>query len=170
MLKTSGGTEMLQDSQFLILCFAAVGCAIIGGVYFTFSAFVMIALGAVEREAGIAAMKAINYTILRSLFMPLFYGTTLAATVLAGIAIFQWSMPDSRWILVGSVVYLAGMFLVTVIFNVPMNNTLDQVKTESVDAAGVWADYIRTWTKWNHVRTIASLFTSLTYVAVLICG
>jgi uncharacterized membrane protein len=161
---------VLQTLQFGLLWFGAIGCAAIGGVYFAFSAFVMTALGAVERSAGIAVMQAIDFAILRSLFMPLFYGTTLAAAVLAGIAIFQWSMPGSRWILVASLVYLVGMFLVTAIFNVPLNNALNQFNSASAEAASIWADYIRTWTKWNHVRTVAGLVTSLAYVAVLTRG
>lgn len=43
------------------------------------------------------------------------------------------------------------------IFNVPGNNALAAVQPGSEQGAALWADYLRTWTNWNHVRTVASL-------------
>jgi uncharacterized membrane protein len=39
-------------------------------------------------------MNAINVDIVRSLFMPLFLGGTLAAAALAVIAILRWGEPE----------------------------------------------------------------------------
>ena len=58
-----------------LLWFAALGCALLGGVYFAFSAFVMRSLRDAG-HAGTVAMNSINRVILRSAFMPLFLGTT----------------------------------------------------------------------------------------------
>ena len=67
----------------ILLWFSALGCGLLAGVYFAFSTFIMTALGQVGQANGAAAMNAINSTILRSLFMPFFFGTTLSSTVLA---------------------------------------------------------------------------------------
>ncbi len=49
------------ERAFVILAFAAaVGCGIVGGIFYAFSAFVMRALGRLAPEQGAAAMKAIN--------------------------------------------------------------------------------------------------------------
>ena len=42
--------------------------------------------GRIDQAAGIATMNAINDVILRSAFMPVFFGTTVAAAVLAVVA------------------------------------------------------------------------------------
>ncbi len=65
-----------------LLWFSALGCGLMAGVYFAFSTFIMTALGRLDQAAGIAAMNAINVDIVRSLFMPLFLGTTVAGAAL----------------------------------------------------------------------------------------
>ncbi|WP_245350551.1 hypothetical protein [Bradyrhizobium sp. UFLA03-84] len=65
-----------------LLWFSALGCGLLAGLYFAFSAFVMTALGRIDQAAGISAMNAISVDILRSLFMPVFLGTTLSCAVL----------------------------------------------------------------------------------------
>lgn len=94
-------------SQYLtsaLLWFSAVGCGLLAGVYFAFSAFVMAALGRVDPAAGIAAMNAINVVITRSLFMPFFLGTTLTAAALAVLALFRWGEPGAIAMLTGGVI------------------------------------------------------------------
>ena len=59
--------------------FPLIGCGLIAGLYFAFSAFIMTALGRIGQAAGITAMNAINAVIVQSLFMPLFLGTTVAS-------------------------------------------------------------------------------------------
>jgi uncharacterized membrane protein len=150
-----------------LLWFSAIGCGLMAGVYFAFSAFIMTSLARIAPAAGIAAMNAINVEIVRSLFMPLFMGTTLAAAVLAGLAVFRWSEPGSAVLLAGGVLYVAGMFIVTAALNVPLNNALAAVDPSSAGGAALWTTYLRDWTLWNHVRTLASLAASLLFVAAI---
>jgi uncharacterized membrane protein len=53
--------------------------------------------------------------------------------------------------------YIGGAILVTMLCNVPRNNALAAVQPDSAGGDQLWADYIRTWTAWNHVRTFACL-------------
>jgi uncharacterized membrane protein len=139
-----------------LLWFSVVGCGLMAGVYFAFSGFVMTALSRIDRASGVAAMNAINAVILRSLFMPLFFGTTVAALILAVMALARWGTAGALSMLVGGVAYVLGMFVVTMLFNVPLNNLLQAAEPSIADAAPNWARYLREWTMWNHVRTIAS--------------
>jgi uncharacterized membrane protein len=108
---------------------AALGCGLMAGVYFTFSAFGMTALGRIPTEGGIAAMQSINRVIVRSPFMPLFLGTTILSLVLAGVAVVEWSERGDLPMLVAGVVYFFSMFVCTAVFNVPFNNALDAAPT-----------------------------------------
>lgn len=50
--------------------------------------------------------------------------------------------------------------VVTMAFNVPLNNRLDALDPAGLsvaDAAREWAAYYGPWTAWNHVRTVAPL-------------
>lgn len=158
---------MLDTLTVALLWFAALGCALIGGLYFAFSAFIMRAFASLDPAAGIAAMNAINRDILHSLFMPLFWATTLAALALAGLALARGG-PGAGAMLAGGALYFVGMFVCTVAFNVPLNNTLQAAEGAGEAALPVWQRYLRQWTRWNHVRTVASLGTAALSVWVLL--
>lgn len=147
-----------------LLWFAAMSCGLLAGLYFSFSSFIMRALGRIETPSGIAAMNAINAVILRSPFMPLFLGSSLAALILAGLALFQWQQPGSVAAFAGGVVYVIGMFVCTMVFNVPLNNALAAVDPAGANGADVWARYLRDWAFWNHVRTIASTAAMVLFI------
>lgn len=161
---------MTQNLVTVLLWFAAIGCGLMAGVYFAFSAFVMASLARLPPASGIAAMNAINTDIVRSLFMPLFFGTTLAAAVLAAAGLLHWDRPGAAAMIAGGGIYVLGMFVVTLVRNVPLNNALDRADPATAAAADLWAAYMRDWTWWNHVRTAASTTASGLFVAGLVQG
>jgi uncharacterized membrane protein len=153
-----------------LLWFVAIGCGLIAGLYFAFSTFVMTALGRIGQAQGIAAMNAINVEIVKSLFMPFFLGTTLISAVLAVMAVFRWGEPGATAMLAGGLIYVAGMFVVTMVFNVPLNDRLAAVDPSSTEAASLWARYLKDWTLWNHLRTIASTAACALFIAAIAAG
>jgi uncharacterized membrane protein len=157
---------MMQTVVTLLLWFCALGCALLGGLYFAFSAFIMTALASVD-PGGIAAMNAINHVILRSWFIPLFWGTTLASAVLAVIGLANLSDPRAVYLITGGLLHVAGMFLVTMFCNVPLNNTLAAVRIESHLSTALWQDYRRRWTRWNHVRTLGCMGAAALFIVAL---
>jgi uncharacterized membrane protein len=162
-----GQPDMLQLVTSSLLWFDAVGCGLLAGVYFAFSTFVMTALSRIEPVQGVSAMNSINSTILHSLFMPFFHGTTAASLVLAIIALFNMRGPGAAAMLAGGLIYIAGMFLCTIFCNVPLNNMLAAVDPASADATFVWTRYLKNWTLWNHVRTIASSVACALYITAI---
>lgn len=140
-----------------LLWFSALGAGLIAGVFFAFSTFIMTALGRSGPAQGIVAMNSINTTILQSLFMPVFYGTTLTSVALAVVALSRWDESRSVAAFAGAILYVLGMFVCTVVYNVPLNNALAAVDPASTEGAAVWTRYLHEWTFWNHVRTVAAL-------------
>jgi uncharacterized membrane protein len=156
--------------QFLtsgLLWFSAIGCGLLAGLYFAFSTFIMTALGRIDQAAGIAAMNAINVEIVGSLFMPFFLATTLSSAALAGLAILRWGEAGAVAMLVGGVLYVLGMCVVTMVFNVPLNDALAAVDPKSAAAATLWTRYLSDWTFWNHVRTVASTAASALFIVAI---
>jgi uncharacterized membrane protein len=150
-----------------LLWSSAIGCGLIAGVYFAFSTFVMTALGRLDQAAGIAAMNAINVDIVRSPFMPLFLGTTVAGAALAVMGALRVGEPGAASMIAGGGLYVIGMFVVTMVFNVPLNNALAAVGPSAPEAGAVWTTYLKDWTFWNHVRTVASAVASALFIAAL---
>jgi uncharacterized membrane protein len=107
---------------------AALGCGLIAGVFFAFSAFVMTALARIAPASGIAAMQSINIVVINPLFLGVFFGTALICLALAVAELAMWRPPASAWLLAGSALYLVGTILVTMRGNVPLNNALAAVE------------------------------------------
>jgi uncharacterized membrane protein len=146
-----------DDLLFVVTLVSALGCGLVAGVLFAFSAFVMNALARLPPAQGIAAMQSINIAVINPWFMATFLGTAAACVLLAVVSLFRWHKPGAAYLLAGSLLYLVGTLLVTILFSVPRNDALAVVDPASADGAGTWAGYITSWTIWNHVRTAAAL-------------
>jgi uncharacterized membrane protein len=149
--------EVTNHSLFILKLFAALGCGLVAGVFFAFSTFVMSALARLQPREAIVAMQSINITAINPLFMLALFGTAAACLFLTISSLLKWQQPNAAYLLIGSLLYLIGTVLVTIVFNVPLNNALAVAKPESVDGANLWARYLTDWTIWNHIRTVTAL-------------
>lgn len=147
----------IDDLAFLLAFFTAIACGLLGGLFFAFSNFVMQALARIHPVGGIAAMQAINKTVLNRWFLSIFMGTAVACLLLALYALVHWEVPGTFFLLLGSTLYLLGNFGVTMVCNVPRNNALARLDSVSPEAVGPWRTYVESWTRWNHVRTGTAL-------------
>jgi uncharacterized membrane protein len=148
---------MLNSFLLVLTIAAALGCGLVAGIFYAFSSFVMKALARLPAGQGIAAMQSINIVVINPWFLGVFLGTAVACVLLAILAIFTWHRPGAPLLLIGSLLYLVGTILVTMMCNVPRNDALAAVDLASPDAASLWAGYLTSWTTWNHVRTAAAL-------------
>ncbi len=146
---------------------SALGCGLVGGIFFAFSTFIMKALERLPPAQGIAAMQSINITVINPLFMTAFFGPAAACAILTVSTLLSWQ-PGGAFLVVGSLLYLFGTILVTVVFNVPRNDALAVVDPASDEGARLWAGYVTGWTAWNHVRTAAALAAAALLTVALV--
>jgi uncharacterized membrane protein len=137
----------------LLIIATALGCGLVGGVFFAFSTFIMKALARLPAPQGIVAMQSINIVVINPLFMGALFGTAILC-----IALFITSggpiAPYARWSVFA---YLIGTIGVTMFRNVPLNNRLALLDPQAESSATIWQDYLHRWTRWNHIRTAAAL-------------
>lgn len=155
---------MTGKALTVLILLGALFSALVAGIFYAFSSFVMAALGRIPGNEGINAMNSINVTVITPSFMALFMGSALLGIVLGGWALFSISQPDSQLVLLGCLLYVVGCFGVTMVFNVPLNNQL--AATSPADGDVFWQSYLRTWTMWNSVRTASSALAAIVFVAV----
>lgn len=134
-----------------LILLAALGSGLVAGFFFAFSAVIMASLARLPAPQGIAAMNAINVVVLNPWFFAAFFGTALLCLLLT---VTNFASP---YIVAGSAIYILGVIVVTMAFNVPLNNALAKVAPESAEGAALWKRYLSVWTAWNHVRTVAPL-------------
>lgn len=148
---------MSAPALFYLTLGSTLGAALIAGVFFAFSSFVMPALAKLPPSQGMAAMQSINVVVLNRSFLGVFVGTAMLCLIIALLSPLAWSMAGSKLRTAGSVLYVVGTFLVTMVCNVPLNKGLANVAPDAVQAVPTWSQYVPQWTKWNTVRALAAL-------------
>ena len=151
-----------------VVVLALLGSALIGGVFFSFSSFVMKALARLPSAEGITAMQSINVVVLNPLFLGAFIGTAVLSLLVVALAIKGWGTPSALFFLVGALLYVVGTFLVTGLGNVPLNDQLAAVSATDPAATTVWEHYLNRWTMLNTVRTVAATVAVLVYAVGLL--
>ena len=157
----------MKSLIFLLTFLAALGSGVMAGLFFAFSAFIMTAFSRLPWAGGIAAMQSINVAILNPVFFAVFFGTPAVCVSLAIAAVVRWPEPGSLYLLAGSLLHLLGSLVVTIAFNVPLNNRLAAGSADSLEGAAVWTEYLSVWTAWNHVRTLACLAATALFTMAL---
>ncbi|HTI78146.1 MAG TPA: anthrone oxygenase family protein [Mycobacterium sp.] len=161
----------MNTSPFVILTsLAALFSAAAGGMMYVFSTFVMRGLDRTGPVDALTAMRGINAEAnANPVFLLGYFGATILALIVGVIAVVQLRQPGSWLVLVGAVVAILGA-VITMAFNVPLNNHLDTVDPSGLsvaDAAREWQAYFSTWTAWNHARTVTAFVASLLLLAGL---
>ena len=107
---------------------SVIACGLVAGVFLTLSDFVMKSLAATKPASGIESMQIINGKVYKTRFMVLLLGMSALSPLLIGYAYFYVSGSASSWVIAGGTIYLVGVFLVSLVFNVPMNQRLDAME------------------------------------------
>jgi uncharacterized membrane protein len=159
--------DVIDGPYFVLAVLGVLGTGLVAGVFCAFSTFVMRGLAALPPEQGVAAMRAVNRAAVRPAFMAVFLGSAVLCAVTAVVTFVLWPDEGAVELLLGSGLYLVGSFGVTVVANVPRNDALGRLEPGTAQAAAYWSSYVREWTAWNHVRTVASAAAVLAYVLAL---
>jgi len=145
-----------------LIQFAIIAYAVVCGVFLAFSDFIMRSLGKASDNGGVEAMQNINREVFRWVFMGLFLGLAPVSLILGGYGFFVLSGTTGYLIGSAGLAYLIGCFGVTIIFNVPMNETLGVMTSDQPGTSEYWTQiYLPNWTYWNTVRTIACALASI---------
>lgn len=150
-----------------IIIFATLGSGLMAGMFFAFSSFIMTALSQITHKNGISAMQSINRTVLNPLFFSIFFGTAAMSGYLLVTSVTSLAWSQNSHLIIASLLYLIGTFAVTVCFNVPLNNQLANISSDPSEAEHFWKDYLKRWTFWNHLRTLASIGAMTSYILSL---
>jgi uncharacterized membrane protein len=133
----------------------AVGCGLSAGALAAFSTFVMPALDRLDPAASITAMQEVNRAAVTPAFMTLLLSSSAACGGLVVLGLARRGAPESPWLIAGGALFVVGVFGVTVVRNVPLNDALATADPLASDAAARWAAYARDWALANHVRSVA---------------
>ncbi|MGH1344071.1 MAG: DUF1772 domain-containing protein [Nannocystales bacterium] len=147
---------------------AAFASALLGGMFFAFSSFVMPALGNIAPHEAMRAMQRINIDVFCWSFAAVFFGVPIASLGLVGYAVLHWSEPWSGSLLAGGLLNTVGSLGATARGNVPLNERLAKQSSSSADANSYWTAYAKPWVRWNSLRAAANLCAAAVLFAALV--
>jgi uncharacterized membrane protein len=154
----------------ITLIITAITTALMAGLFFAWSCSVTPGLARVSTPEYLAAFQSMNRAILNPVFMVCFMGTV----ILLPLSTYQqYSQPVSIsfwFFLIASVLYIVGVFGVTMAGNVPLNDMLDKFQMQGASLESMEAlrnKFEAPWNKLNMIRTFSSI-ASITFV-ILAC-
>ena len=150
----------MSTAVAILVLATAVGAACTGGALYAFSSFVMPALERLPATQGVAAMQSINITAVRAPFMLAFAGTAALSVAVAVVALAHLDRSYAPWLLAGAVLYLVGVFGLTMAYHVPRNDALAALAPDAPGTTQAWKTYLVEWTTANHARAAAGLLAA----------
>lgn len=138
---------------------AAIGSSLNAGVFLGFSALVLPGLKKLRPEEATRAMRAIDAAVAKSGYLPLFFGTAIAAGV-ACYGATRGEGPSAGLALGATLAYGLGVVGVTALGNVPLNRALAR--------GSPWASVASRWSVWNGLRSVAALGAAASFSWLLL--
>jgi uncharacterized membrane protein len=159
---------------YALTLFSAVDCGMVAGIFLPFSTFAIRGLARLPPAQGAAAMQSVNLMVARgSRVVDPWFGVVFMGT--SGLCFFETAisvphLPDARavFLVTGGVLFLLGNAVVTLLFNIPLNDALAVVEPSSAGGMKVWARFLHNWTIWNHVRVATAFLAAMLFVFSLL--
>ena len=150
----------------LTLACAVLTTGLMAGVFYAYAVSVNLGLAEQPDAPYVAAMNEINEKIQNPLFFPAFFGAVVFPLAALVVHVPRRRSGRFRLIVLASLLYVGGGFLVTALANVPLNEELARVAADAPanELARARAAYEGPWTFWNGIRT---LFTVAAFVALI---
>ncbi|MET0300067.1 MAG: anthrone oxygenase family protein [Flavitalea sp.] len=147
---------------------------LVAGLFYGYDSSVIGGLGKLGSREYLMAFKEINRAILN----PYFFVSFMGALVVLPLAVWmgKGKVPDvSFYLMIGAaVVYFVGVFGVTVIGNIPLNESLDRLDLRSASAESIESfrfKFEAVWSRYHHVRTWLSILAFvLAIVSLMFSG
>ena len=150
------GINLLQATQFLVILLTGL----VAGLFYGYDCSVVKGLGLLKDEAYLQSFQHINSVIQRPYFFVSFMGSLLLLPVASWLNYYNGNYTAFYLLLAATLIYFIGVFGVTIAFNVPLNEKLDQFNINTATASAI-ADmrsmFEAPWKRYNSTRTAASV-------------
>ena len=163
---------MLNKSKMntIILIIATLSSGLLAGLFYAWSISVTPGLAKVGDANYLQAFQSMNRAILNPAFFILFMGLAVLLPLLCFLYYRSPVNTQFWYILSASVLYLVGVLAVTIFGNVPMNNTLEVLRIESMNAEQMASFRLGFENKWNKLNMIRTICSSLVLISLIIIG
>jgi len=156
----------------MVLIITTIITGLSAGIFYCWSVSVTRGLAVLPDKEYITAFQALNREIQNPLFFVCFFGPVFLLPISAWQS-YEQPLPLRFWLLLSAaIIYIVGVIVVTMVGNVPMNDSLDTFNVAPVTAKEI-ADkrnlFEAPWNNLNNIRTFACIVSfSLTTIACMV--
>ena len=148
-------------------------CSLVAGLLFGFAIVVMPGIAKLTDKEYLLAFKHMDGIIQNNqpLFILVWAGSILSIIITLILGMMILSGTQIYLLVFASILYLFGVQLPTFRFNIPLNNSLQNLDIESLEESEVTSfrvDFEIPWNRWNKIRTVNAILAGSTLLLLLI--
>ena len=160
---------MTAGILFQILAILLTG--LIAGLFYGYDCSVIKGLGNLPDQEYLSAFKSINRAILNPYFFTSFMGSVLVLPIAVWLSYKDGSTTSCYFMAAATIAYVAGVFGVTILGNVPLNNLVERFdisKASQADIQMLRQKFESSWNRLHHIRTYANILAFLLTIISLV--
>ena len=151
----------------IILASALLLIGLMTGIFFTWSNAVKPGIGKLSDLEYLRALKSMNRAILNNTFKIIFLGAIISVGLLP-VFYFNLYSQNVFWLfLFALIIYSIGVFGVTLIGNIPLNELLDKTKLESISLEEIKSLRRTIEIRWNNLNLIRCISSAITFLILV---
>lgn len=160
---------MKPKTSPMILILTATLTGLIAGLFYAYSCSVNPGLARLKDLEYLSAMQHINNAILNPVFFLTFVGTLLLLPISTWLQYTQGNSNTYYLLLMASLIYIIGVFGITAVGNVPLNDMLAKTDLSFLSITELSAlreKFEKPWLRYHHIRTISVVISFI----LTLCG
>ena len=146
----------------IIIIVAIISTGIMSGIFFTWTNAVKPGIGMLNNISYLTAFKAMNKAILNPLFYITFFLPVLTMPISAYMNYGSPNFYVFKLLLASTLIYLFGVFMVTINGNIPINELLENIDLQKItetELSSLRENIEPKWNNFNLIRTISSFIS-----------
>lgn len=151
----------------ILLVLTTLFTGLMAGLFYSWSISVTPALAKLGEENYLSAFQSMNRAIINPAFLIVFMGLVILLILLSYLS-YNSPTPVQFWyIFSATILYLAGVILVTFLGNIPLNNSLEALQIETMSAEQMVSFRLGFESKWNTLNMIRTICSSLSFLSLV---
>ena len=158
----------------MALFLSIISCSLVAGLLFGFAVVVMPGIAKLNDNEYLSAFKHMDGIIQNNqpIFILVWGGSILSVIATSALGIMNLDGAQVYLLAAASVLYLVGVQVPTFRFNIPLNNSLQNMNLEELEAneAATFRVHFETsWNRWNRIRTVNAI-VAVSMLLLLLLG
>jgi uncharacterized membrane protein len=153
--------------KLIVLIAGIVLTGLTAGLCFTWSNAVTPGIGRLDDLGYLQAFQQMNRVIINPTFVVVFFGPVILH--IANVILFRNAPRELLILLIAAaVLYIGGLFLVTIFGNVPLNVILDKTDLVSASIEELSELRERFEARWNNLHLLRTISTTLSFIMLVV--